>query len=486
MLESKNEELDMKISKEEKNKKLALEKKRELFHKELVKKQNENIANLKEYDGEAFISLQHINKIYPNHVQAVFDFNLDIKEKEFIVFVGPSGCGKSTTLRMIAGLEDITYGNLYFNKVFANTLLPKERDCAMVFQSYALYPNMTVYDNMAFSLKVRHVDKGIINEKVLKAAEILELTDYLGRKPSELSGGQRQRVALGRAIVRDAKIFLMDEPLSNLDAKLRVQMRSEIVDLHEKIGSTTIYVTHDQTEAMTMADRIVVMKDGYIQQIGTPKEIYNQPSNIFVATFIGAPSMNMISSIYEDGKVKLANGLVIKLSKEQIKQYQTSLEEEISSIKQEIDEINKENEVLNLPIEQQTDKMYKSSSFRKRIPDILALNQEKIDSLNERIKVLEQHLADKKQELYLGVRPEDIVSEHMSTLLDHHSDIFSLFVSQAELLGNEYYAYSKIENEKIIAKISANEEVTPKEDRKFAINLDKIHLFDKESTKALF
>ena len=401
----------MRISKEEKNKKIALEKKRELFHKELARKQNENIANLKEYEGDAFISLQHINKIYPNHVQAVFDFNLDIREKEFIVFVGPSGCGKSTTLRMIAGLEDITYGNLYFNKIFGNTLLPKERDCAMVFQSYALYPNMTVYDNMAFSLKVRHTDKAEINKKVLEAAEILELTEYLGRKPSELSGGQRQRVALGRAIVRDAKIFLMDEPLSNLDAKLRVQMRSEIVALHEKIGSTTIYVTHDQTEAMTMADRIVVMKDGYVQQIGTPKEIYNKPSNVFVATFIGAPAMNMINVSFDNDKIALPNGVILKITKEQQKELFATIDQEIESLNKDIASIEEEDKRLELPLEEQTDKLYRSKSFRKRIPDILALNKEKMDSLKERINVLNGYKESKKFQGILGIRPEDIVSQ---------------------------------------------------------------------------
>ena len=222
------------------------------------------------------------------------DFSIDIKENEFIVFVGPSGCGKSTTLRMIAGLEDITCGDLYLYGQYANDLLPSERDAAMVFQSYALYPNMTVYDNLALSLKVKHTPKAEAYEKVMNAAKILEIEDYLDRKPFALSGGQRQRVALGRAIVRNAKVFLMDEPLSNLDAKLRISMRSEIVKLHKRIGATTIYVTHDQTEAMTMADRIVVMNKGDIQQIGTPKEIFMKPNNLFVATFVGSPTMNIL------------------------------------------------------------------------------------------------------------------------------------------------------------------------------------------------
>lgn len=255
----------------------------------------------------ATLSLKNIDKIYDNHVQAVFDFNLEIQDKEFIVLVGPSGCGKSTTLRMVAGLEDISSGELYIDDKLVNNTQPKDRDIAMVFQSYALYPHMTVYDNMAFGLKLKKMPKEEIDKRVKDAAKILEIEQYLHRKPKALSGGQRQRVALGRAIVRNAKVFLMDEPLSNLDAKLRVQMRSEIIKLHERLQATTIYVTHDQTEAMTMADRIVVMKDGYIQQIGTPKEIYNTPANMFVANFIGAPAMNFIYGVYRDGKFEVNN-----------------------------------------------------------------------------------------------------------------------------------------------------------------------------------
>lgn len=242
----------------------------------------------------ADLSLRHIDKVYDNNVQVVFNFNMEIKDKEFIVIVGPSGCGKSTTLRMIAGLEDISAGELYIDGKFMNDVEPKDRDIAMVFQSYALYPHMSVFDNMAFGLQCKKIAKEEIEKRVLEAARILEIEDYLDRKPKALSGGQKQRVALGRAIVRNAKVFLMDEPLSNLDAKLRVQMRSEIIKLHEKIDATCIYVTHDQTEAMTMADRIVVMKDGYIQQIGTPREIYNHPANMFVAGFLGAPATNFL------------------------------------------------------------------------------------------------------------------------------------------------------------------------------------------------
>ena len=250
----------------------------------------------------ATLELVNINKIYPNGVQAVFDFNLKVADKEFIVFVGPSGCGKSTTLRMIAGLEEISSGEFYIDGELMNDVAPKDRNIAMVFQSYALYPHMTVYDNMAFGLKLRRVPKEQIKQKVEEAAEILGLAPYLNRKPKALSGGQRQRVALGRAIVRNAKVFLMDEPLSNLDAKLRVTMRSEIIKLHANLNATTVYVTHDQIEAMTMASRIVVMKDGYIQQIGEPKEIYDNPANAFVAGFIGTPPMNFIhGKIAENG-----------------------------------------------------------------------------------------------------------------------------------------------------------------------------------------
>ena len=251
----------------------------------------------------ATLELNNINKIYPNGVQAVFDFNLKIEDKEFIVFVGPSGCGKTTTLRMIAGLEDISSGELYIDGELMNDVAPKDRNIAMVFQSYALYPHMTVFNNMAFGLKLRHVPKEEIKEKVEAVAEILGLTPYLDRKPKALSGGQRQRVALGRAIVRDAKVFLMDEPLSNLDAKLRVTMRGEISKLHHNLQATTIYVTHDQIEAMTMASRIVVMKDGYIQQVGEPKDIYDNPANVFVAGFIGTPPMNFITGACDENGV---------------------------------------------------------------------------------------------------------------------------------------------------------------------------------------
>ena len=242
------------------------------------------------------LSLRHIYKIYTGNVTAVKDFNLEIEDKEFIVFVGPSGCGKSTTLRMIAGLEEISQGEIYIGDKLVNDMAPKDRDIAMVFQNYALYPHMTVYDNMAFGLKLRKMPKDEIKQKVTDVAKVLDIEHLLDRKPKALSGGQRQRVALGRAIVRNPKVFLMDEPLSNLDAKLRVQMRTEIAKLHHKLQTTFIYVTHDQTEAMTMGTRIVVMKDGLAQQVDTPHNIYEHPVNMFVAGFIGSPQMNFMEA----------------------------------------------------------------------------------------------------------------------------------------------------------------------------------------------
>ena len=268
----------------------------------------------------ATVSLKNVKKIYDNKVTAVHDFNLEIADKEFIVLVGPSGCGKSTTLRMIAGLEEISDGDLIIGDKRMNDVEPKDRDIAMVFQSYALYPHMTVYENMAFALKLRKFPKDEIDRRVREAAEILDITQYLDRKPKALSGGQRQRVAIGRAIVRNPQVMLMDEPLSNLDAKLRNQMRAEIIKLRQRINTTFIYVTHDQTEAMTLGDRIVIMKDGFIQQIGTPQEVFNHPYNLFVATFIGTPQMNLFENaelVKENGKyaVKLDN-LTVELSEE--------------------------------------------------------------------------------------------------------------------------------------------------------------------------
>ncbi len=262
----------------------------------------------------ATVKLDGVKKVYDNTVTAVQSFDLEIADKEFIVLVGPSGCGKSTTLRMIAGLEDITEGDLYIDDLRVNDVAPKDRDIAMVFQSYALYPHMTVYDNMAFALKLRKMDRNEIDKRVREAAEILHITEYLERKPKALSGGQRQRVAIGRAIVREPKVFLMDEPLSNLDAKLRNQMRAEIIKLRQRIDTTFVYVTHDQTEAMTLGDRIVIMKDGWIQQIGTPQEVFEHPSNVFVAGFIGMPQMNLFNAKL----VKVGNGYKVEVGEAKI------------------------------------------------------------------------------------------------------------------------------------------------------------------------
>ncbi|MFZ5969438.1 MAG: ABC transporter ATP-binding protein [Bacillota bacterium] len=265
----------------------------------------------------ASLSLRGVKKIYEGNVMAVKDFTMEIEDKEFIVLVGPSGCGKTTSLRMIAGLEDISEGELYIGDKLVNDIPPKDRDIAMVFQNYALYPHMTVYENMAFGLRLRKVPKDEIDRKVREAAKILEIEQLLERKPKALSGGQRQRVALGRAIVRQPKVFLMDEPLSNLDAKLRVQMRTEISKLHQKLQTTFIYVTHDQTEAMTMGTRIVIMKDGYVQQIDTPQNAYENPANKFVAGFIGSPQMNMLDGVVVENnkkiEIQLPNGDVLSI-----------------------------------------------------------------------------------------------------------------------------------------------------------------------------
>ncbi len=268
----------------------------------------------------ASVTLEHVKKIYDNKVEAVHDFNLEIKDKEFVVFVGPSGCGKSTTMRMVAGLEDISEGIVKIGDRVVNDVEPKDRDIAMVFQNYALYPHISVYENLAFSLRLRKMSNEEVHKRVCEAAEILGITEYLGRKPKALSGGQRQRVAIGRAIVRDPAVFLMDEPLSNLDAKLRNQMRSEIILLRKRVDTTFIYVTHDQTEAMTLGDRIVVMKDGWVMQVGTPQEVFDTPHNLFVAGFIGSPQMNFLKANLNEntGKYSVSLlGVTIPLNEDQ-------------------------------------------------------------------------------------------------------------------------------------------------------------------------
>lgn len=370
----------------------------------------------------ATVELNNINKIYDNNVQAVFDFNLKIKDREFIVFVGPSGCGKTTTLRMIAGLEEITSGQLLIDGEVMNDVAPKDRNIAMVFQSYALYPHMTVYDNMAFGLKLRKFSRDEIDRRVQQTAEKLGLKPYLDRKPAALSGGQRQRVALGRAIVRDAKVFLMDEPLSNLDAKLRVQMRSELIKIHESLGTTTIYVTHDQIEAMTMASRIVVMKDGWIQQIGAPKDIYDNPDNIFVGGFIGTPPMNFITGrVGEDGIFECGN--------------------------------------------------QKFGVVRLEVPE------KQFDLLKEK------NFLDK--DVVLGIRPEAIfdkdedIEKYPQWTIEQKVDV-------SELLGAESQITVKLPGtdragQNLTAKVAARVDIHMGDTIKLALNMNKCHFFDPES-----
>ena len=424
-----------------------------------------------EYDDQ-YVLLQKINKVYSNKFHAVHDFSLCIKKKEFVVFVGPSGCGKPTTLRMIAGLEDITSGNLFINGEYANDLLAKDRDIAMVFQNYALYPNMTVFDNMAFALKVRHFSKDIIKQRVEEAAEILEITDQLKKKPKELSGGQRQRVALGRAIVRNARIFLMDEPLSNLDAKLRVQMRSEIIDLHKKLNATTIYVTHDQTEAMTMADRIVVMKDGYIQQIGTPMEIYQHPRNLFVASFIGSPAMNFIRGVYNNGTITFPNGDVINLNKESIKKHDEFYAQMYADEKRNypafVEQLEQEKQEFNSKKHSNKD----SEEFAKKYGSLYKAKDELIAKLDDIIH-------GKEHEIIFGIRPESIVESD-------EKGSMKINVRLSELLGDQYFVHFDFGGKDILSKVSADRLIESGTEMKLKIIEEKIHLFDTISDFSIF
>ena len=467
-----------------KNKLKEQEKEKEIQQKVLSKEQDRVYKEMMEYEKnhkkeekiapeDSYISLQHINKIYSNRVQAVFDFNLEIKKNEFIVFVGPSGCGKSTTLRMIAGLEDITSGDLYIDGVYANDLEPKDRDVSMVFQSYALYPHMTVYNNMAFGLKMRHIPSEEVDERVHKAAKILEIEEYLDRKPRALSGGQCQRVALGRAIVRNAKVFLMDEPLSNLDAKLRVQMRSEIVKLHEELGATTIYVTHDQTEAMTMATRIVVLKKGYVQQIGTPKEIYQHPNNTFVATFIGSPAMNIIEGRFDGKTITLQNGFVIDCGAKKLDKIH-------SFYKNEIKKLSKKNKMLEEKI------LEIKSTLKNDDKNEYHLQYEELEKNNKFISVYENNIKNNEFDVFFGVRPEDIYQKGFKNNVNIESDYFDTNIDVAELLGNEYYIHTFIGKEKIIAKVNAGQDIKHNEIISIAFDLEKIHIFDKVSTKYIW
>lgn len=377
----------------------------------------------------ASVSLRNIYKKYPGNVVAVTDFNIEIKDKEFIILVGPSGCGKSTTLRMIAGLEEISDGELYIGERLVNDIAPKDRDIAMVFQNYALYPHMTVFENMAFGLKLRKVPKDQIAKKVEEAARILDIAHLLDRKPKALSGGQRQRVALGRAIVREPQVFLLDEPLSNLDAKLRAQMRTEISKLHKKLGTTFIYVTHDQTEAMTMGDRIVVMKDGFIQQIDSPTNLYNNPVNQFVAGFIGSPQMNFIDSklLKKDGKY------VVEFGSEDTK-------------------------------------TTRGVKYTVEIPEA------KADA-----EVLEPMVG---KEVVLGIRPECIHDEEMF-LSTAKTGIIDTTVEVTEMMGAETYLYLNCEGIPLTARVSPRSTARPQDKIKVAIDPNRIHIFDKETEKSL-
>lgn len=413
----------------------------------------------------ATVKLVNINKVYDNNVQAVFDFNLEINDGEFVVFVGPSGCGKSTTLRMIAGLEEITDGELYINDQLCNDIPPKKRDVAMVFQNYALYPHMSVYDNIAFGLANRHVDKKTIEERVLEASKMLGIEEYLTRKPKALSGGQCQRVALGRAIVRHAEVFLMDEPLSNLDAKLRVQMRSELIKLHKKIGGIIIYVTHDQTEAMTMADRIVVMRGGYIQQIGTPKEIYNNPVNKFVAGFMGNPTMNFLDATFFKDAITF-EGKDIKLKKN----YEIENENFYNLL---IADVNKKLAKLNL-MKNNYSSMNENGDEKQEI-EFDAVKEE----YENKIKEYENNIAS-PHEIIFGIRPEDI---HLCDKED--KDGYVAQVEVVELLGKEQIVHTVVGNQKVDLVVSSKIDINIGDVVNIKFDVESVHMFDKETEKAI-
>ena len=366
----------------------------------------------------ASLSLKNICKVYPNGFEAVKDFNLEIADQEFIIFVGPSGCGKSTTLRMIAGLEDISSGELKIGDRVVNDVEPKDRDIAMVFQNYALYPHMSVYDNMAFGLKLRKVPKDEIDKMVKEEAKVLDLTALLDRKPKALSGGQRQRVPMGRAIVRNPKVFLMDEPLSNLDAKLRVQMRIEIAKLHQRLGTTIIYVTHDQTEAMTLGDRIVVMKDGVVQQVDTPQNLYEKPVNLFVAGFMGSPQMNFLDAVVD---VK-GDTAYLKVAGSEI------------------------------PLPPAKSK-----------------------------KLIEGGYAGKT--VTFGIRPEDVYDSEM--FIETAKCVFESTIKVYELLGAEVYLYFDLAEFPITARVDSRTTARPGDTVKFAFDVEKIHVFDKETEQVI-
>jgi multiple sugar transport system ATP-binding protein len=452
---------------------------------EILKENNNRLVDETLTD---FVSLQNINKIYPNGFQAVYDFNLGIAPREFVALVGPSGCGKSTTLRMVAGLEDITSGALFIDKVYSNYLPSKDRDIAMVFQSYALYPQLNVYDNIAFGLKMRRLPKEEIKERVFSAANILKLGDLLDRKPKQLSGGQMQRVALGRALVRNARVFLMDEPLSNLDAKLRVQMRSEIIRIHREAKATTIYVTHDQTEAMTMANRIVIMNKGFVQQVGKPMDVYNHPDNLFVATFIGSPSMNIINVNFKDGKVvceDFAFNFKKGFSKTFNKFYENQLnylkslqgDENLVNIIKKIESASnyvKEEMVMSVPKK-------KRFNFKKKKHKELPTsnNEDAATTLEKKLAIVNKMLKG-EGELCLGIRPEAfyLANEHN---LANPSAPLKVEVEMVELLGNEFIVHFNKFGVNMQAKIIDSKPIYIGDHISLVYDLDKVHVFDIES-----
>ncbi|HOE15330.1 MAG TPA: ATP-binding cassette domain-containing protein [Candidatus Paceibacterota bacterium] len=466
-----------------------------MINKKVTKKEaneilKENNNRLVDETLTDFVSLQNINKIYPNGFQAVYDFNLGIKPREFVALVGPSGCGKSTTLRMVAGLEEITSGALFIDKVYSNYLPSKDRDIAMVFQSYALYPQLNVYDNIAFGLKMRRLPKEEIKERVFAAVKILKLGELLDRKPKQLSGGQMQRVALGRALVRNARVFLMDEPLSNLDAKLRVQMRAEIMRIHREAKATTIYVTHDQTEAMTMANRIVIMNKGFIQQVGKPMDVYNDPENLFVATFIGSPSMNVIKANFKDGKVfydkyefALKRGFAKKIQSFYEKQKESlTLLKESENLNDHIKEI----ESANIYVREQATfevpkkKWFKFSFKKKQKKEIdNTLEQDDHKTLEKYINANEKMLSG-EGELYLGIRPEYFyLANHHN--LEKPSKKIDVEVEMVELLGNEFIIHFQWFGNYMQAKIIDGHPISIGDNISLVYDLDKLHVFDIES-----
>ena len=488
------------IKKEKEYKNKLLNEERIIKYNTLVAKELENRKMKKVAPKDSYISLVNVNKVYDNLVQAVFDFNLNVQKNEFIVLVGPSGCGKSTTLRMIAGLEEITSGNLFIDGVYANSLPPKDRDIAMVFQSYALYPTMTVKENLAFSLKIRKMNSEEIEERIMKTAKILQIEDYLDRKPRALSGGQRQRVALGRAIVRNSKFFLMDEPLSNLDAKLRVSMRSEIIKLHRLIGATTIYVTHDQTEAMTMADRIVIMNKGYIQQVGTPEEIYNYPSNEFVSTFIGSPSMNIVPITIDSGYIQFNSKAKVKLLDYQVEEIEKYFSKKLSLLNTYLTnglQTELDNELLVKKYHFKAGK-HKKDDDVEELANAITLTEEEKQICNERFvekssikeetrKIYLNIIKNKKFSTHLGIRPEDCYI--VGTLHDPNvisSSEVPFKVTLTELLGNEYHVHGELDEQDFIIKSKANKKIPNNSALSITLDMNKLHLFDVLDSNRIF